>query len=615
VSISDPAALLSRYRQAADRGNDSPGKSAARDDGISPTASGRDLLDRLPLPAQRPLQECLEEVASGPVLLQDFTPLAESLEWELARLSWSTEGLNHFAAGRVPFLINNNGRYSEAAARVLFANLSEEPPGDEFTIVELGAGSGLFTRGLLTSFAALCEAAGCDWFDRLVYVATDASPRTVEQWRELGLFDEFGRRVEIGLCEATRPESVVGLDGEPLRPRGVRGVIANYVLDLLPLAVLRLGRDGPEQLVVRTNLPRSADLLRTRTSLNLEQFRGLGAAPDPATRAQLAPLLPVLEVQAAFRLIQRGEVPHLSRALECAQDGRTMIFNYGALEAAEGWLARTDPGGFLLINDYRSPTGDETAAAIVQHYGDTVAVGLNFPLLREMLRSAGHYVSAPPGDDERAVHSMLITGRAMVETEGAFASHYSNEADMWFEQPAVEAAELVAAGRNEEALARFQIALARSPRNWQLIGNVAEFVGLQLGEHKAGAELARSALEINPWFSALLWNILGDCLFGMNESEQAHEAYLQALRIAPEDVRTHFNLSFTSWQKGDLRRALLEIAEAIAADGAGAYRDRLLAQQRQIMDAVITRRNDEEHRLTCRAAMVSLAAASSNPRS
>jgi tetratricopeptide (TPR) repeat protein len=582
---------------------------------VRPVVPRRELLDRLHLSARRPVEQCLEELARSPLLLQDFTPLAESLEWELARQSWSIEGLDQFAAGRVPFLINNNGRYSEAAARVLFANLSEEPPGDTFAIVELGAGCGLFARGLLTSFAALCEAAGNDWFGRLVYIATDASRRTVEQWRELGIFEEFGRQVEIGLCDASRSEGAVGLDGKPLRLGGVRCVIANYVLDLLPSAVLRSGRDGPEQLVVRTKLPRSVDLVRARTSWDLEQVRALGAAPDPATRAQLAPLLPVLEVEAAFRRIQNGEVPHLARALGGAQDGRAMILNYGALEAVERWLARTDPGGFLLINDYRSPTGDETAAAIVQRFGDTVSVGLNFSLLREMIQSAGLYVSSPPGDDGRVIHSMLITGRAMAKTDRAFASHFSHEADMWFEQPAAEAVELVAAGRNEEALARFQIALARSPRDWQLIGNVAEFVGLQLGEHTAGAELARSALEINPWFSALLWNILGDCLFGMNEREQAHQAYLQALQIDPDDVRTHFNLSFTSWHKGDLRQALLEIAEAIAADGAGSYRERLLAQQRQIMDAVITRRNEEEHRRACRAAMVSLDAASSNPRS
>ncbi len=204
-------------------------------------------------------------------------------------------------------------------------------------------------------------------------------------------------------------------------------------------------------------------------------------------------------------------------------------------------------------------------------------------------------IVAPPGDDDRVIHSRLITKEQLEDTERAFSSLFCHEADIWFEQPAVEAARLAAAGRNEEALDKFRTAVARSPRNWQLIGNVAEFVGLQLGEHKIGAELARSALEMNPWFGAWLWNILGDCLFGMNQREQAHQSYLHALQIAPKDARTHFNLSFTHFERGDLRQALLAVAEAIAADESGAYRDRLLAKQAQIIEAIIAR---QAHRVT-----------------
>src|SRR6266849_2287006 len=209
-------------------------------------------LDSLDLPAARPVQEYLQRLIAIPLLVQDFRPLASSLEWELARHSWSREGLRQFASGRVPFIINNNGRYSEAAARVLFANLSERPPADTFEIVELGAGCGLFARDLVSSFASLCEAEQRDWFGRLVYIATDVSRRTVEQWQDLGIFAEFGARVQLGICDAMQPESAIGLDGKPLRPTAVRGIIANYVLDVLPSAVVRL-RPGRSRATGRQN--------------------------------------------------------------------------------------------------------------------------------------------------------------------------------------------------------------------------------------------------------------------------------------------------------------------------------------------------------------------------
>ncbi len=566
-------------------------------------------LDSLDLPAPRPVQEYLQRLTATPLLVQDFRPLASSLEWELAKHSWSREGLRQFASGRVPFIINNNGRYSEAAARVLFANLSERPPGDTFEIVEVGAGCGLFARDLLNSFASLCETEKRDWFGRLVYIATDVSRRTVEQWQDLGIFAEFGARVQLGICDATQPESAIGLDGKPLRLTAVRGIIANYVLDVLPSAVVRSGRDGPEQLVVRTNLTRSPELLRMYTSLTPDQIQALGAADDPTKRVLLAPLLPVLEVEAAFQRIPDAAWSYLSRTLTGAKACEAVILNYGALQAIDRWLALAVPGGFMLMNDYGPVVRDQSSGALIQRFGDTAAIGINFPLLMDLIQSAGFRITVPPGDGDRVIHSRLITRGRVEHTEQAFSSHFSHQADIWFDQPAVEAARLAADGRNEEALDKFRTALARSPRNWQLIANAAEFVGLQLGEHQAGAELARTALEINPWFSPLLWNTLGDCLFGMNQREQAHQAYLQALQIAPGDVRTHFNLSFTYLDRGDLRQALLAVAEAIAADELGAYRDRLLAKQAQLIDAIIARRTDEQQRLALRAAIFDRAAA------
>jgi len=303
----------------------------------------------------------------------------------------------------------------------------------------------------------------------------------------------------------------------------------------------------------------------------------------------------VLDVDATFQRIQEAALPYQSLALADAKTGHPTILNYGALQAIDRWLALTAPRGFMLINDYGAVGCDQSSAPLLQRFGDTVAIGINFPVLKVSIEAAGFRIVVPPGDDDRIIHSRLITKEQLENTERAFSSLFCHEADMSFEQHAVEAARLAAAGRNDEALDKFRTAVTRNPRNWQLIGNAAEFVGLQLGEHKIGAELARSALEINPWFSPWLWNVLGDCLFGANRREQAHQSYLRALQIAPMDARTHFNLSFTYFERGDLRQALLAAAEAIAVDESGAYRDRLLAKQAQIIEAINAR---QAHRAT-----------------
>jgi hypothetical protein len=126
--------------------------------------------------------ESLRSVAARPLVVQDFRPLPESLEWELARSYWNRSGTDAFAQSEVPFLINNDGLASEDAAVTFFALCREatDLPA-ELAVRELGAGTGPFCRFFLDAFAAICRQEGADYYDRLRYVITDGSPRTVEQ--------------------------------------------------------------------------------------------------------------------------------------------------------------------------------------------------------------------------------------------------------------------------------------------------------------------------------------------------------------------------------------------------------------------------------------------------
>ena len=105
------------------------------------------------------------------------------------------------------------------------------------------------------------------------------------------------------------------------------------------------------------------------------------------------------------------------------------------------------------------------------------------------------------------------------------------------------------------------------------------------------------AVEVNPWYSSWLWNVLGDCLFCLERYDAAHEAYLQAQRIHPRDARTSLNLSYTLYQFGSLPEALNAVAVALAEDVAGQYRETLLQKLQQILVAIAARRLAERDRL------------------
>src|SRR5271163_3274123 len=70
-------------------------------------------------------EEILAKAQSNRDIIQDFVPLADSLEWNLGQEYLRQRGNKAFLsdASPVPFVINNDGTLSRNAAEVFFASL------------------------------------------------------------------------------------------------------------------------------------------------------------------------------------------------------------------------------------------------------------------------------------------------------------------------------------------------------------------------------------------------------------------------------------------------------------------------------------------------------------
>ncbi|HYP28075.1 MAG TPA: tetratricopeptide repeat protein [Blastocatellia bacterium] len=563
------------------------------------------LFNRIKLPARRDVQESIQGVSVNLSIVQDFMPLSESLEWELSDLYWATEGLLPFTGNDVPFIINNNGRLSEDAAAILYANCAEsESLGDRIDVLELGGGTGLFARYFLDAFRIICEQEGRDFYERLVYHASDHSHRTAEQWVERGLFAGHDGHVIVGTCDATKPSNFRTLDGPEIHPENLRAIFANYVLDVLPSAIVRAAPSGPEQMCIRTHISDQATLANRYPRFSLADVRALAASKAPEERARLLPILNLFDFESAFRPVAGGGLPYLNEALSFDSSIERVVLNYGAIECLEGCMRALGREGFVLVNDY-GPVEREQAAghASMQRFGSSIAVGINFPFLENHFNKNGMAVVKAEGDEARPIHTRLVCKSETPQTREAFRHRFGKAAQEHFESPSEEARRHAAAGRLNEALDSYRVALERNPRNWHLIGEVSEFVALQLKDFQAGLELIRAAIDLNPWYSTWLWNVLGDCLFCLNRFDDAHEAYLQAQRINPDDVRTNYNLAYTYLQFGSCREALEATARGLANDPLGAYRERLLNKQQEILAAISARWVGEQDRMFKRASI------------
>lgn len=326
------------------------------------------------------------------VTLQDFKPLSESLEWEISDAYWGEKGALPFAGDEVPFIVNNSGQLSDNAATILFTNCSEFQPTGTITVVELGAGSALFSKYFLDTFRAICIQEKKDFYDRILLVVSDRSPRSVERWRKLDLFRDHARHFLLGTIDALNSSRLTLPGGTQKILTGVRAILCNYVLDVLPVAVVKNGANGCEQIHIRTHLVDDEGFVRQYAHWKPEQIRKMINSENLREQADLAKLLNAFDLETAFLPCMENT----QDTLEFTEADAPVLLNYGAVRCLQGCLDMLDDVGFILINDYgptrRNITRDFSAT---QRFGSTVASGLNFPLLEHIFEKQNRYLVKP----------------------------------------------------------------------------------------------------------------------------------------------------------------------------------------------------------------------------
>lgn len=533
----------------------------------------------------------LDAAQAGRVVLEDYRPLADSLDWRLGQEYLRRRGSLAFIGDPepVPFVVNNDGGLSLRAAEVFFASLVEAekagPLPPALVVLELGIGVGLFARFFLDRLRELSDRAGTDYYDRLCYIAADRSARMLRDAGRRGVFRDHPGRYRLRLIDALHPEAVLAdVDVAAQGPRPLRAVFLNYLLDCLPAAVLRADGDRLEQLHVRTGLPAGADLCGY-TDAGVEELRRLAAAPDAAGREELLAVYPLVVADYQYRPADAAGVPFAAFALEQARraGGLPVLHSHGALTCLEGLLGLLADGGLVLVNDYGQT--DRVTAEEFEHQRFSLAtfVGVNFPLLAGYFAEKPELRWAEPDEGETSVHARLLGRGVGADTQLRFRECFGKKTQEWLEQPAQRARQLVQAGRLRAALGLYRQAVERQPFNWPLLGEVAQFLAFGLRDPRAGLAVARLAVARNPGCSAELCDTLGDCLFELGRVADARRAYERALAVNPDDVRARYDLAFVHARQRAYPRALVRIAEALGLDRHGAYRDRLLHKQTEVL--------------------------------
>ena len=547
--------------------------------------------------------EILRRAQAGQAVIQDFCPLADSIEWELGQKYLQERGNRAFISDAVPvpFAINNDGNFSAHAAELLFTSLLHDPHtlGDEIYVLEIGVGIGLFAKFFLDHFRELCLQRGADFYDRLCYIAGDYSEKMLLDLGRSGVLSGHLGHYRLRVVDALQP--VPSLEGEigtgKERP-GLRAVFLNYVLDCLPVAVLDFRDQAVKQLCVRTCLARGVNL-EEYSDLTLEDLAARASSRDARVRHELLDLSDLFVAEYDFRSRETRDLPYADFIGEFGNRQRgCMVHNYGALQSLELLLPLLHDRGFVLINDYGTAEVEKAVAGFQhQRYSGATCVGLNFGLLKEYFGTSQKCGWFEPVEDNPNIHSRLLGREVGGEVVERFQHLFSKANFDGVRAPQQAARGFVQAQQFEAAVTAYQEALLRQPYNWMLLDEVASFLVHNLAEFPAALEMARAALRLNPTCSWRLWDTAGNCLFCLGRMDEARKAFLRAIKINPNDVRVRFNLARIYALDKQYEASLDEIAKGLAIDRDGAYRQAFLNKHAEVLTHLAQRQTQAARRL------------------
>lgn len=542
--------------------------------------------------------------AATDLLLTDWQPLGQCLDLRIGQSYWSGHAATLFAQNQVPTLVHDSGTLSRRAARVLFAWCAEQAARgtlpEEIVLVEVGMGTGLHLRYLLDTFADLCAQAAMDWYGRVLALGTDVSVTTVRKAKETGLFAAHGAHVRLGYIDILRPDFFAELDsGGELNLRGrVHVLMANYVLDVLPVDIFRRVReDGAqswEAVLVRTWL-RDPQLLPAYTDLTLDQVKSAASDGGDTAAEQLAEIYSLLQLELRawpVDVSEHPDLPELERVADAQEaalgldhplfaSGTVVNHSAGPMRAIQLLTQTLAPNGYAVFRDVAMNTPELAAAPrTYQKYGAATAAGLNFVQLDGFFaggRRNGLQLIAPLHDGARNQSARLCTFADLPDTTATFQLAFDGQ-DML---RATQMAELAAATENpQQAVEIYRQAIMLEPTNWSLMADAAHAALTRAKLPGVALAIARKALGINTEYNADLWLVFGDAHYALGASDEAIWSYKQGLKVQPKHPRLHYSVAWVETERGRFANAFEHIGLTLANDPGGDFR----AEALQLLD-------------------------------
>ena len=278
----------------------------------------------------------------------DFSPL-----WGIHIGYFQNRGLAAWRRGEVPYTGISNYYEALKKAKLLIANLKQlNKTGSPIKVLEVGAGSGEFAKNFLLAFQSECEREGLSYFDNLHYCLSDFSQKTIDELSIATKFDQFKDKLEFRVYDALSGNFDLG-DSYESSPGGFDAIVANYLLDQLPVRVIARSK-----------------------GIYLEKYTAIETDTDKSIKKlikhhKFEPL--VLDIPLKhFRILET-----------CFRTGTdsTVLYSYGALKALGNFLQLLSAEGLIICSDFNASSRPGIDTYEPCYYGNSLAQAVNFEFL------------------------------------------------------------------------------------------------------------------------------------------------------------------------------------------------------------------------------------------
>jgi hypothetical protein len=317
---------------------------------------------------------------AGNSLIQDWTDFNSSMLHSISSEYFAKKGIDAFdnsrASESIPNSVTNSYPHALSLARILKANIADKPLNTKVKVLECGSGSGMFARHFLIAAQEL------GFLDRLEFYLSDIAVLSLLQIKEKGILKEFSEGVNFHFITLSLPDfgSARDLSGELINLEKLDLVIANYVIDALPMLPLKKKQNGKfDKLQLRLSDEQSLEEVNLVYDTNF------------LSRLEIKERWVEYDLQSASDL-ERKYFNIFESSSGSYPIGSEIRYSYFALAVIESLKTKLDSRGLFYVIDIPSKVEVNHQNYIV--YANSIVNLLNENLLADFARSQGSEVLA-----------------------------------------------------------------------------------------------------------------------------------------------------------------------------------------------------------------------------